>query len=141
MTFTNKGVAMYCRVGNYYQTLKDNCVLYVYSRDIDSLNRQETVLKEYCDSKNIKYSGVCKDLGGSNFLENKKELLNLINTNYDIDIIISSASRVGRNMIDTLNLLEMCDEKNIRIYDIESNNYLLDNLKQMKNVLGEDYGL
>ncbi len=131
----------YCRLSNIQQTLNPDCIIYLYSKDKDALDRQEQQLKDYCKGWLLNPKKVYKDLGGPNFLSNKSDLVRMLFENSNTDILILSADRLSRNIKDLFDIGMLCNEKNIRFFDISSNNYVFeDQLKIYKNK-DHDYGL
>lgn len=132
----------YNRISNIQQTLVSNPVLYIYSKDEDSLKRQEEQLMRYCDDWLLKPKMIYIDLGCPNFLLNKSNLFLLLSENSDTDIMITSVDRLTRKPIEVLELNKICEEKNIRIFETKNNDYLFlfDFNKDIKSK-GDDYGL
>jgi len=141
MMSTNKKVAIYCRVGNIEQTINPNCIIYSYSKDNDALVRQEFILNEFCKSWLLKPKKTYKDLGGPNFLSNKSDLVKMLFENSNVDIIISSVDRLSRNIKELMDIEALCQEKNIRFFDISSRDFVLIPHLNIYHKKEDNYGL
>lgn len=85
------------------------------SKDEQNLDRQEDLLKDYGCKKIIKekFTGTKKDRPGL------EQLLYLVREN-DI-VVVESISRLGRNTLDILNLIQEFDSNNIKFISLKEN--------------------
>lgn len=116
--------SIYLRSGLDEQTIKNNCILYVYGKSEESINIQEEKLSSFCKEWLLNPVKVYKDYGGSNFLENKSNLMKLFSENQDIDMIIFSFDRISGNLLEVMKIDSLSSDKNIRIYDIKNNAFV-----------------
>lgn len=131
---------MYCRLSNIEQSLNPDCILYLYSKNEESLLRQEMMLKKYCSSWLLKPRKIYKDFGKSNYLSNKENLMELIKENSNQDVLIISIDRLSRNILEITKIEKICKMKKIRFFDVSTKQYVFDILDNIKNVK-KDYEL
>lgn len=117
--------SFYCRVGNIHQTIKPNCILYLYSKDGSDLERQEIYLKCYCKMCELNPVKIYKD-SGKNRLDDKPNLKKLLLENKDKDIIILNNSRLSRDTFDMFSISDICKEHNLRFFSARENEFLFD---------------
>lgn len=117
--------SIYCRVGNIQQTIRPNCILYLYSKNGDDLRKQEIYLKGYCKIWKLNPSKIYKDTG-KNILDNKPNLKQLLLENQDKDIIILNNTRLSRNYEELFLIADICKENNLRIFSARENEFIFD---------------
>lgn len=117
--------SFYCRLSRIQQTLRPDCILYLYSKNGDDLRNQEIYLKGYCELWELKPSKIYKDTG-KNILDNKPNLKRLLLENQDKDIIILNNTRLSRNYEDLFSIADICKENNLRIFSTRENEFIFD---------------
>lgn len=117
--------SIYCRVRNIQQTIRPNCILYLYSKNGSDLKIQESYLKSYCEGWLLNPIKIYKDTG-KNILDNKPNLKRLLLENQDKDIIILNNTRLSRNYEDMLDIADICKENNLRIFSTRENEFIFD---------------
>ena len=132
---------IYCRFGNIQQTLRDNCILYLYSKNGDKLKEQETFLKNYCKIWSLTPSKIYKDFG-KNTLDNKHNLKKLLLENQNKDILVINNTRLSRNYDDMFYIADICEENNLRIFSTRENEFLFDEyfnvIRKIQNKILDD---
>ena len=110
---------VYCRISTQKQ-------FYGYS-----LSQQDKICSDYCNNNNLIIITKIHEIGRSTNMNNLKKLVNILENNNNINIIISEATRLCRNINDFNNIINICLKNNITIYDIVNNIITLD----MNNII------
>lgn len=116
----------YSRLNNLHKEIKNNCFIYVYSKDKNTMSSQMNYLIEYCQNWSLKPKKVIVDLGRANFVKNKPNLANLICNESNLDIIIYDITRLSRSTSDLYDIADICKENNIRIFDVDKSDFLFE---------------
>lgn len=136
----NQVMRMYCRLSNIEQTLKSDCILYLYSKNTEGLLSQAVTLKKFCNSRLLKPKLIYEDSNKLNFLSNKENLMKLISENLNVDVLVTSMDRLSKNILELTNIQKLCKMKKIRFFDVSARQYVFDILDNIKNVK-KDYEL
>ncbi len=107
----SKNAIIYCRSS----TQKQN------EHNHTSLETQTFVCKEYCKNNDFKVVSVILEVCSATKINNQKKLLEIINKNIDINLVIYDASRFSRNILEGIQLLTNCKNKNIIIHNVKDN--------------------
>ena len=108
-------------------------MVYAYVRvssDKQSLENQEYEIYKYADNNKLKIQKWVKETISSRKKIEERELFNLIQKlNADDILLVSEISRLGRNIMEVMNLLKECMEKDVKVYSIKENYKLGNNLE------------
>lgn len=121
-------VSCYARLSNYEDSLNKNCILYIYAKNSESIENQQFLLKDYCESLGLNPIKVYIDTG-KNFLDDKEELNLMLLENTDNDIIVFDESRLSRKMEDLVMINKMCSARNLRIFSYKTGCFVFEQLK------------
>lgn len=127
-------MAIYLRFSNYADLLGDQSIIYIYGKDKELATQQLSIVNGICKNKNIPTSKVYMDIGGSNRLDNKINLIRLINENKNNNILVLNVSRLTRDVFDNLELFKLkslCFSKNLNIYDLTNDKFIFDKSFEM----------
>jgi DNA invertase Pin-like site-specific DNA recombinase len=102
---------IYCRSSTVAQNNFNHC-----SIDIQIFN-----CRQYCSQNNLKIVNTVSETCSATKSANQKVLLKMIDEFRNINLIIYDASRFSRNILDGVNLLHICKEKNIIIHNVKDN--------------------
>jgi hypothetical protein len=119
---------MYSRFSNYDDILGKDVLIYVYSKDEEIAKRQLQNIMLFCKKNNLNCLSSYVDNFGSNKLNNKISLKKMINENSNINVIISNIDRLSRDIMDIFEINKLCHQKNIGIYDINSDDFISQNI-------------
>lgn len=122
----NNNVKPYIRLSNNSNLLGDEVILYAYSKEKKNVDFQVKCLKEFCNSNNLKVKKIYSDYFGSNKLENKINLKKLLESNSNINVLITNLDRLSRTLSDMLNIENQSIKNKINFYDIDSNKFVFD---------------
>lgn len=126
------------KLENTSKLISDNPMVYYYAKDLHSLNTQRQLIFSFCKS-NMKIPGkYYLDYGVSNFLKNKKDLIKMLSSNSNVDVIIASDDRLTRDAVEKLKIKELCDSKNIKIFNVIENKLVFDD-EPMLDFLKDNY--
>jgi len=100
-------------------------IVYCYAKDLDSLNIQKNYINNFCKNNIKNPIRFYIDYGVPNFLKNKKDLQELLSSNENIDILVFSQDRLTRDTKEMLSISSVCKDKNIKIFGIRENEFLL----------------
>lgn len=108
-TTTNVNDAyIYCRISSQY------------SKNTNSLDTQEDSCIDYCKNNGMNVVEIIKNQKSSRNMLNYEELEKLINKMKPGDtLVVADVSRFSRNLMKGLQLLDMMDKKNIKIYAVK----------------------
>ena len=103
-------------------------MIYAYIRvstDKQTLENQEFEIKKYCEQENIKIDQwITETISGTKDFE-KRKLGKLLKRLKSGDIIISSEiSRLGRNLLQIMTILNICMKKEVQVLTIKDNYHL-----------------
>ena len=103
-------------------------MIYAYIRvstDKQTLENQEFEIKKYCEQENIKIDQwITETISGTKDFE-KRKLGKLLKHLKSGDIIISSEiSRLGRNLLQIMTILNVCMKKEVQVWTIKDNYHL-----------------
>jgi len=108
-------------------------MVYAYVRvssDKQSLENQEYEIYKYADNNKLKIQKWVKETISSRKKIEERELYNLIQKlNADDILLVSEISRLGRNIMEVMNLLKECMEKDVKVYSIKENYKLGNNIE------------
>lgn len=129
----------YMRLSNYRDALGDESLIYIYAKEKKLVDQQLSRIKLFCKDNDIKTSKIYMDIGGSNKLDNKLNLKNLISENKNINVLISDVTRLTRNTMELFELKNLCKKNNINIFDISSKEFVLDGLFNSIEQIQKDF--
>ena len=114
---------IYCRISTKKQTFGF------------SLEHQYNMCINYCNNNNFININTIYEIGSATNIKKLKKLIDILNNNININIIISDASRLCRNINDYNNIINICLKNNIIIHDINNNIITTDmsNIIQLMN--------
>jgi DNA invertase Pin-like site-specific DNA recombinase len=104
-----KNSIIYCRISTKGQTFGF------------SLEQQNYTCLIYCNNNNYNIINTIYEIGRATNLNNLKKLVNILENNNNINIIISDATRLCRNINDFNYIVNICKKNNIIIHDIHNN--------------------
>ena len=84
-----------------------------------SLNMQIHNCNQFCHNKQFSNINIITEICSATKIKNQKNLLDIIDTRENINLVIFDISRFSRNIFDGTNLIKQCIEKNIIIYSIK----------------------
>lgn len=101
---------------------------------LDSLNIQTKLLKDYCNNNNYEIIETREEIGSA--YENFEQLtLNeLINNYSNINLFIKEPSRMARDISEGANLINTCIQRNILIHVVD-HNYTVNTNSELKKLL------
>ena len=114
------------KLENTSKLISDNPIVYYYAKDLHSLITQKQLIFSFCKSSIKIPSKYYLDYGVSNFLKNKKDLIKLLSSNSNVDVIVASDDRLTRDTVEKLKIKEICDSKNIKIFSVKENKLVFD---------------
>ena len=100
-------------------------MIYAYVRvstDSQTIENQKFEIKRYCEANNLKVSKWIEEcISGKTMVQDRKlgKLLKQMKKN-DI-LICSELSRLGRNLLMVMGILNQCMERNIKVWTIKDN--------------------
>lgn len=106
-----KNAIIYCRSSSLKQNQYNH----------NSLEMQTFICREYCHKNQINVISLVTEICSATSIANQKKLLNIINTHSNINLIIYDASRFSRNILEGIQLLNDCKNKNINIHNVKDN--------------------
>jgi len=125
--------------------------VYSYERcsldeQLNSIDTQHQLIKKYCHLKDFKLTGSFVDFGISGgSIKNRTEYQKMLDMVIDgeVDVIIcSSLSRLSRNTLDLLNLVQLFQVNNVQLIVIKENIDLQTPMgKFFVSILGSIYDL
>ena len=103
-------------------------MIYAYIRvstDKQTLENQKFEIKKFCENENIQVDQwITETISGTKDFE-KRKLGKLLKRLKSGDIIISSEiSRLGRNLLQIMTILNMCMKKEVQVWTIKDNYHL-----------------
>ena len=103
-------------------------MIYAYVRvstDKQTLENQEFEIKKFCENENIQVDQwITETISGTKDFE-KRKLGKLLKRLKSGDIIVSSEiSRLGRNLLQIMTILNMCMKKEVQVWTIKDNYHL-----------------
>ena len=103
-------------------------MIYAYVRvstDKQTLENQEFEIKKFCENENIQVDQwITETISGNKDFE-KRKLGKLLKRLKSGDIIVSSEiSRLGRNLLQIMTILNMCMKKEVQVWTIKDNYHL-----------------
>lgn len=117
---------IYCRVSTQNQTFGS------------SLETQMEAGTNYCTNNNFKIIDIVNEVCSAKEMHKQEKLIQLINSNYNINIIIYDPSRISRNIGDFGQLLHICESKKIILHFV-SDNLITNNSNDIKKILSLVY--
>jgi len=99
------------------------------STEAQSYDGQRYEIEQWCMAKNIEIDRwVCESISGQKSLE-KRTLGRLLRKMKPGDLLLcTELSRIGRNMMMVMSILNFCSQKHLRLYSIKDNFVLEDNI-------------
>lgn len=133
----------YYGVDNYKGGFSKNLVIYLYSKKSEDhkLNFQHILIKRFCEVQKVNAVKMYVDCSCKNNLDDKPNLKRMLNENNDTDIVIFSIDRLSRKIEDLIKINNICEEKNIRIYDLQNDEFLFEEnefIKSIKDAIKEN---
>lgn len=123
----NKVINNLCGLINKFDISK-NAIIYCRSStqkqneyNHKSLEMQTFVCQEYCTNNELKNISLVTEVCSATKSSNQKKLLEIINKNSNVNLVIYDASRFSRNIVDGIQLLTDCKNKNINIHNVKDN--------------------
>ena len=110
-----KKVIGYSRVSTEMQVVKGNSIV-----------NQKDKIKDFCRMQDLDLVDILIDKGISGRTKDKRgeylKLINLIECGEGIDgVVVYSLSRLGRNMKDVVEFLDLCNKKKVTFYCVKEN--------------------
>ncbi len=123
---SNGNAIIYCRVSTQNQTFGF------------SLDTQMEASTSYCADNNYKIIDIVHEICSAKEMNKQEKLIQLINSNENINIIIHDPSRLSRNISDFTQLLHICETKKITLHFV-SDKLITNNNTDIKTVLSSVY--
>lgn len=110
-----KKVIGYSRVSTELQVVKGNSIV-----------NQDDKIRDFCRMQDLDLIEILIDKGISGRTKEKRgeylKLINLIENDKDVEgVVVYSLSRLGRNMKDVVEFLDLCNKKNVTFYCVKEN--------------------
>jgi DNA invertase Pin-like site-specific DNA recombinase len=86
-----------------------------------SIDMQLHNCKIYCKDNNLAIIDIISEIKSARDMKNQTELLNLVNTNSNINLVVFDVSRFSRNIINGTAIIQQCIDKNIVLHFIKEN--------------------
>ncbi len=102
----------------------NNPVIYFFAKDDEVVERKKCYSKEFLSNNNIKRSKVVFDVYKYNYLKYKTNLNKLLLLKDNFDLCILSCNDLGRETKEILDIIKLSKYKNIRIFDIQNNDFI-----------------
>lgn len=100
----------------------NNPIVYFFAKSNDiyfsKFEKVKCFLEKYKINNNVYY-----DIYKRNNLKFKNKLNKILLSYSNVDLCILSIRDLGRSMTDLLNIMKLCNERNIRIFDFEKNKF------------------
>ena len=100
----------------------NNPIVYFFAKSNDIYFSKFEKVKYFLEKHQINnnvYYGIYK----RNNLKFKNKLNKILLSYSNVDLCILSIRDLGRSMTDLLNIMKLCNERNIRIYDFEKDKF------------------
>lgn len=101
----------------------NNPIIYFFAKSNDIYFSKFEKAKYFLDKYQINNSNVYYDIYKRNNLKFKNKLNKILLSYSNVDLCILSITDLGRSMTDLLNIMKLCNEKNIRIFNFERNQF------------------
>lgn len=105
----SKNAIIYCRSSTPHQNQ------YTHT----SIEMQTFVCREYCYKNELQVVSLVTEVCSARQISNQKKLLKIINNNNDINLIVYDASRFSRNILEGIQILNECRNKNIILHCVK----------------------
>ncbi len=122
----NANAIIYCRVSTQNQT------------NGTSFETQLNSGTAYCKNNNYKIIEIINEVCSAKEMTHQTQLINVINSNENINLIVYEPTRLSRNISDFTQLLHICEGKNITIHFV-SDNLVTNNTSDIKIILSSVY--
>ena len=100
----------------------NNPIIYFFAKSNDiyfsKFEKVKCFLEKYQINNKVYY-----DIYKRNNLKFKNKLNKILLSYSNVDLCILSIRDLGRSMTDLLNIMKLCNERNIRIYDFEKDKF------------------
>ena len=100
----------------------NNPIIYFFAKSNDiyfsKFEKVKYILEKHQINNNVYY-----DIYKRNNLKFKNKLNKILLSYSNVDLCILSIRDLGRSMTDLLNIMKLCNERNIRIYDFEKDKF------------------
>ena len=100
----------------------NNPIIYFFAKSNDiyfsKFEKVKCFLEKYQINNKVYY-----DIYKRNNLKFKNKLNKILLSYSNVDLCILSIRDLGRSMTDLLNIMKLCNERNIRIFDFEKNKF------------------
>jgi len=106
-----KNAIIYCRSSTQKQNEYNH----------NSLEMQTFICRDYCFKNELNVISLISEVCSARKISNQKKLLEIINRNSNINLIIYDASRFSRNILEGIQVLNECKNKNIYIHNVKDN--------------------
>lgn len=108
-----------------YQIFKENTMIYGYVRvstDKQTLENQEFEINNFCEKEQIKIDRwITETISGTKDFEKRKLGKILKKLKKDDVLICSEISRLGRNLLQIMTILNLCMKKEAQVWTIKDN--------------------
>lgn len=124
MNFNKVGV--YIRLSSEREVLNNDSIIYIYGKDLDSINKQKKLISHFCKECGINPKKTYIDVECKNDFQSKNELNRLMLENNNTYIIVYSANRLTRSISDLFDIKDICKERNLGIFSVQDNGFIVD---------------
>ena len=100
----------------------NNPIVYFFAKSNDIYFSKFEKVKYFLEKHQIN-NNVYYDIYKRNNLKFKNKLNKILLSYSNVDLCILSIRDLGRSMTDLLNIMKLCNERNIRIYDFEKDKF------------------
>ena len=123
---SNGNAIIYCRVSTHNQTFGS------------SLETQMEAGTIYCTNNNFKIIDIVHEVCSAKEMSKQEKLIDIIESNENLNIIIHDPSRISRNISDFTQLLHICEIKKITLH-FASDKLITNNSNDIKLALSSVY--
>lgn len=106
----------------------NNPIIYFFAKSNDLYFEKLEKAKYFLEAYKINNNEIYYDIYERNSLKYKNKLNKILLSNSNVDLCILSINDLGRDLTDLTNIMKLCYEKNIRIFDFQTNDFLDINL-------------
>lgn len=124
MSFNKVGT--YTRLSSERDLLDNNSIIYIYGKDLYSINKQKNLISHFCKDCGINPKKTYIDVECKNDFQSKNELNRLLLENNNTNIIIYSTNRLTRSVSDLFDINDICKERNLGIFSVQNNEFIVD---------------
>lgn len=102
----------------------NNPIVYFFAKNNDVVETKKCYAKAFLLNNNLKESKVVFDTYKYNYLKYKTNLNKLLLLKDNFDLCILSLNDLGRETEEILDIIKLSKYKNIRIFDIQHNDFI-----------------